>query len=157
MFTGHRRIPRNHISSIYQYLYQYIHAAHESGCLDFYAGGAIGFDRMAGAAVLEYKKTYPDVKLHLLLPCKDQDAHWPKKEQEAFRAQLALADSVTYLAEEYYYGCMKARNQALVDHARYCIAYATELSGGTVQTISLAKRAGLTVINIGKKITGDFS
>lgn len=34
----------------------------------FYVGGYGGFDRIAGIAVKEVKKRYPDITLHLVLP-----------------------------------------------------------------------------------------
>lgn len=153
MFTGHRRVNPAHVSQLYARMYFLINHYYEDGCRDFYAGGAIGFDRMAGAAVLEYKRTHPDVKLHLILPCKDQDARWNHFERDAYQRQLAQADTITYIAESYVDGCMKARNQALVDHARCCIAYAVEKSGGTVQTMRLASESGLRVHNIGANLT----
>ncbi len=151
MFTGHRRVPQRHVQALYERMYFLInHYYTKEGCRDFYAGGAMGFDRMAGAAVIEYRRTHPDVKLHLLLPCRDQAARWNAFETQAYQDQLKAADSVTYLADRYYDGCMQERNKALVNHARFCIAYCTEQYGGTVQTVGLAKGAGLRVHNIGE-------
>ena len=39
------------------------------GVTDFYDGGAIGFDMLAAETVIELKTEYPDIKLHMLLPC----------------------------------------------------------------------------------------
>lgn len=150
MFTGHRRVPQRHVQDLYERMYFLINHYYTEGCRDFYAGGAMGFDRMAGAAVIEYRRTHPDVKLHLILPCRDQDARWNKGERQAYQEQLKAADSVTYLAERYHDGCMQERNRALVAHAKCCIAYCTEQYGGTVQTMRLATAAGLRVHNIAK-------
>jgi uncharacterized phage-like protein YoqJ len=134
-------------------MYDLINRCYEEGCRDYYAGGAMGFDRMAGAAVLEYKRTHPDVKLHLILPCKDQYARWNHFERDAYRRQLAQADTITYIADAYVDGCMRMRNQALVDRAKVCIAYAVESHGGTVQTMRMASEKGLRVYNIGNNLS----
>ena len=48
----------------------------ESGYRFFGSGGARGFDTVAAMAVLEFKKVHPDIKLILVLPCREQTRGW---------------------------------------------------------------------------------
>ena len=43
---------------------------------DFRAGGARGFDTLAALVVLKLRERYPQIKLHLFLPCKNQEKYF---------------------------------------------------------------------------------
>ncbi|MBQ2806065.1 MAG: DUF1273 family protein, partial [Clostridia bacterium] len=61
----------------------------KAGATHFRAGGAIGFDTLAALCVLEQKKQYPQIKLDLILPCRDQDAAWGEQDQHAYHFVLS--------------------------------------------------------------------
>ena len=61
---------------------------------------------------------------------------------------LGRADSVEYLSEEYTDGCMRERNQRLVDLSDILIAYVSRYSSGAAQTVRMAEKAGKTVYNL---------
>ena len=147
-FTGHRVIPTAHIQPLYEKLLESVEVARRNGFRDFYTGGAVGFDRLAASAVLKAKEKYGDISLHLLLPCLGQEEKWSREEQEAFHLECERADEVQYLALSYYDGCMRARNQALVDVADMCFAYVTNPRSGAGQTMRMAKEKGITVLNL---------
>lgn len=72
-FTGHRSIDKHRevlekdlVSVIEQLITQ-------KRLTDFYAGGAYGFDALASLTVLQLKEKYPQVKLHLVLPCSNEE------------------------------------------------------------------------------------
>lgn len=48
----------------------------EQGYRYFVADGALGFDTLAAQTVLNLKQQYPEIKLILVLLCKDQAARW---------------------------------------------------------------------------------
>ena len=147
-FTGHRKIPTAQLASLEAKLAEIVTLLYTRGVRDFYTGGAMGFDRMAARTVLALKKTYPHVRLHLLLPCRGQDAGWQAKEKAAYERECKAADEVTYLADQYYEGCMQVRNQALVDHAHIMVAFVTNPRSGAGQTVRMAKAKGVPVINL---------
>lgn len=124
----------------------------DEGVTDFRAGGARGFDTIAALCVLKLKKIHPEIKLHLILPCKDQDKHFEVAEKAIYKYVLDSADSISYVRERYSSGVMAVRNRALVDGADVCLAYLTRLSGGTYQTVGMARKSGVQVINVYKKL-----
>ncbi len=71
-FTGHRIIPYERSKEIYIALKQAIILSIEEGYKYFGVGGALGFDMMAAQTILKLKSKYPQIKLILILPCKDQ-------------------------------------------------------------------------------------
>ncbi len=151
-FTGHRVIPTANIEPLQAKLLECVEVARRNGCRDFYTGGAMGFDRLAASAVLAVREKYGDIRLHLILPCLDQEEKWPREEQEAFHRECENADEVQHLALSYYDGCMKVRNQALVDVADLCFAYVTNPRSGAGQTVRMAKEKGITVLNLAELI-----
>ena len=121
------------------------------GVTEFYDGGAIGFDMLAAEAVIDLKAVYPDIKLHLLLPCppNEQTKSWNKGQIARYEKILKVADSVTVVSEHYTKDCMKQRNKRLVNLADCCICYCTNPRSGTGQTVRMAKEKGIPVINLG--------
>ncbi len=118
------------------------------GVRHFLSGGARGFDLMAAALIACKKEIGADLRLDFILPCKDQDALWPERERELYRGLLAEADGAIYLSNTYQPGCMKRRNQYMVEHADYCIYALLHEHSGTWQTVQYAKQKGLCLISV---------
>lgn len=151
-FTGHREISENP-KKLGERLYAVLEGLiTEQGVTDFYAGGANGFDTIAAKEVLKLRSKYPNVKLHLVLPCsnEEQTKNWTPTQKYDFKNILSRADSVEYTSEHFYRGCMGKRNARLVENAEdYCICFLDpEHKSGTAQTVGMAKKKGLTVINL---------
>lgn len=151
-FSGHREIKQDQIKSVYRVLERSIEYFTEKGCVDYRTGGALGFDTYAALTVLKMKLKYPQIKLHLILPCKDQDARWSSSDKQLYRFILERADSVEYVNERYSQGVMYARNRALVNGSSVCLVYLERKHGGTAYTASYAEKAGVRVINLRDKI-----
>ena len=148
MFTGHRKIEPRHAQNLSQRLDLLLEGLIEEGYTEFCAGGAVGFDTVAALKVIEKKKKYGFVKLHLYLPCHDQDRSWSYNMKRAYNYVLENADTIRYACETYTRGCMQQRNRAMVDDSEACIAYCGSSSGGTFYTVSLANQKGIKVINL---------
>ena len=146
-FTGHRRLPKAAEKPLRDLLSRGIAHVYSEGVRDFYAGGALGFDMLAEEEVVCFRKSHPEVKLHLLLPHRGQAERWGFFEVRRYHRLLSEADSVSYLSDYYYDGVMRDRNQALVNAADVCIAYLAA-GGGTAQTVAMAKRKGIAVYNL---------
>ena len=146
-FTGHRRLPKAAEKPLRDLLSRGIAYVYSEGVRDFYAGGALGFDMLAEEEVVCFRKSHPEVKLHLLLPHRGQAERWGFFEVRRYHRLLSEADSVSYLSDYYYDGVMRDRNQALVNAADVCIAYLVS-GGGTAQTVAMAKRKGIPVYNL---------
>ena len=121
-----------------------------NGVTDFYDGGAIGFDMLAAETVIELKTEYPDIKLHMLLPCpaNEQIKGWNKTQIARYQKILQSADSATVVSEHYTKDCMKRRNERLVELADCCICYCNNQKSGTGQTVRMAKNKGIKVLNL---------
>ena len=152
-FTGHRTIKAD--ISIFSALLSSVieRLITDKGVTDFYAGGAYGFDAVSAFSVLRLKENYPEVKLHLILPCskEEQSRKWTAEQKAELENLLRLADSVEYVSDRYYNGCMKARNARLVELASdYCICYwnPSNFRSGTGQTVRMAQKKGIEVINL---------
>ena len=108
-------------------------------------GGAHGFDTAAALTILKIKDIFPQIKLILVLPCKNQARGWNKTDAETYNTVLSQADEILYTSERYYAGCMQKRNRCLVENSGYCICYLKKNSGGTKYTADYADKKGLKI------------
>ncbi len=70
-FTGHRQIASEQQRVVAERLKRTVEKLILNGYCYFGAGGALGFDTLAAECVLYLKKQYPQIKLILVLPCKN--------------------------------------------------------------------------------------
>ncbi len=151
-FTGHRELPRGEaLLALERKTREAILAAYRAGVRQFYAGGALGFDTLAAEAVCDLRDgDFPDICLHLLLPCHGQEKYWKPEEQAIYFQMIERADSHSFLYPHYTRFVMAARNRALVEAAELCIAYLNKPTGGTAQTVKLAQKKQIRIINLGE-------
>lgn len=149
-FTGHRKITITY--ELKEKLRRTLISLIENGCTDFYAGGALGWDTLCEEAVLALRQEYPQIKLHLVLPCSsaEQTAKWSDWQRTRFKSILTAADDVQYTAEHYSADCMKRRNERLVELSECCVCYCTDPQSGTGQTVRIAERSGIKIYNLAK-------
>ncbi|WP_040198378.1 SLOG family protein [Candidatus Soleaferrea massiliensis] len=147
-FTGHRDISEGDTAGIVRLLEYEVEKLICEGVCYFGAGGAQGFDTIAAQVVLKMRERHPQIRLILVLPCRDQTQRWNQKDKQIYDAILSRADKVVYLADQYYRGCMHQRNRYLVDHSGHCICYLRRDMGGTAYTVRYAKSKGVHVINL---------
>lgn len=149
-FTGHRSIIKS--AELKQSVWNVIENSIKNGVTDFYAGGALGFDTICALVVLQLRRRYPQIRLNLILPCseEDQTAKWNSDQKLLYNEILVQADSVERVSEHYYNGCMKVRNERLVELADCCICYYNnkKRASGTGQTVRLAEKKGIKIINL---------
>lgn len=150
-FTGHRssKIYTEDLYSLVRLLRKFI----SEGTVDFYAGGAKGWDMIFADMVLRFREDkVPLVKLHLVLPCppEEQTAKWNAYDKEEYQDILEAADSVEIVSEHYDKNCMKKRNERLVELGYICLCYYNEkrIRSGTGQTVRLAEKQGKKIINL---------
>ena len=112
-----------------------VQAAIEQGVDIFYNGMAMGFDLIAAEIVLSLKKKYPHVKLIACIPCYKQEKNFSEKDKKRYAAVLKKADEKVLLSEEYYKGCMQARDKYMAERAELMIAYCKKATGGAAYTV----------------------
>lgn len=147
-FTGHRDLPVT--EDLKRQLYDALEEFIRQGAIDFYAGAALGWDTLCELVILKLKKVYPYIKLHLILPCsnEEQTTKWTEVQKIEFFRILNLADSVEYTSKHYHNECMKIRNARLVELADCCVCYYDgRFRSGTAQTVSMAQKKHIMVIN----------
>ena len=147
-FTGHRLISDEHILKLPELLDREIERLIVGGVTVFRGGGALGFDTLAELKVLEKRNKYKNIRLELILPCRDQADKWSKRNKEIYEYILSKADKVEYISDTYTRYCMHERNRRLVKDSDVCVAYCCRNRGGTLYTVTHAIKQGLEVINL---------
>lgn len=148
-FTGHRQI--NATIELKTRLSQTLEMLIQNGATDFYSGGCYGWDMLCSCAVIVLRKKYPQIKLHLVLPCsnEEQTAMWKAPQKEWFYKILFAADTVEYTSGHYSADCMKIRNARLAELADCCVCYYSGVHrSGTGQTVRMAQRKGAALYNM---------
>ncbi len=147
-FTGHRKIPAEDIKIIEKQLDEIIEKLYQKGVIFYGAGGSYGFDMLAEKAVIRARNKHKEIKLILVLPCKNQEKYWTEDNKAAFAEIKSQADKIVYTSEIYSKDCMHKRNRHLVNFSGYCVAYLNKNSGGTAFTVNYARQKGLEIVNI---------
>lgn len=150
-FTGHRILTLT--EELSRDLANELIGLINSGVTDFYAGGALGWDMFCEKMILRMKNHFPQIKLHLVLPCSPaaQTAKWTDGQKKEFERIMQAADSTEILSQNYYSGCMKKRNQRLVDLADVCVCYCLNSQSGSAQTVRMAQKKDIPIINLADK------
>ena len=152
-FTGHRTIAEDK-ETLSARLYALLEClVTEQKVTDFYTGGAVGWDALAALTVLKLRESYPEVKLHLVLPCpfEEQSAKWNEAQKAEHKHIASLADTKEFTSEHLDKNAMRIRNARLVELASdYCICYwnPKNFRSGTGQTVRMAQKKGIEVINL---------
>ena len=120
----------------------------EDGADEFFSGMARGVDIWAAEAVLELKRTYPDIKLTAVIPCPEQADSWSREDGDRYHGILEVCDKKLVISPHYSKGCMQKRNKALVDTCDILVAVFDGQSGGTKQTVAYAESKGRKTIVI---------
>jgi len=148
-FTGHRNIKET--EELKKALIKQLVKLIDEGAADFYAGGAVGFDMLCESVVIELRERFEHIRLHLILPCsaEEQTEKWSESEKAEFGRLLLVADTVEICSEHYFDGCMKLRNQRLVDLSDICVCYYSgKYRSGTGQTVRMAIQQGKVIVNL---------
>lgn len=160
-FTGHRTLTGYQDRICRRLLEQLIPRLVRGGVDRFITGGAVGFDTLAAEVLLGLRSRLGlPLSLEIAVPCAGQDAKWPSADRQRYRKILSAADCVTVLSEEYYSGCMQARNRYMVDRAMRLIAFydPSKRSGGTAMTVAYARKNGRSIFNLSDFFPkGDFT
>ena len=97
-FSGHRELYPEKIPLLEKELNRIISDCLEKGYRRFLCGGAVGFDFLAAKTLLTYQNTCPEIQLELVFPYRYLPPMW--------KEIAAKANSLTYLSETYYPGCL---------------------------------------------------
>lgn len=118
------------------------------GITRYISGLALGIDQIASEIVLMLKKMYPEITLEGAIPCKTQAIKWTEVQRKRYENIISGCDITTVLSDEYYDGCMQARNRYMVDKSDYILGVWDGRTGGTGSTIKYAQSKGKQIIII---------
>lgn len=141
-------IPDGEQKRLRRRLVETVETLYHDGYRTFCAGGALGFDRMAAETVLALRQKCPELRLLLMIPCRDQAARWSTADRAIYERQLHDADEVRVLSEKYFDGCMRERNRQMIALASVLVAYVTSSYSGSAQTVRMAEARGVPVIHL---------
>ena len=134
-FFGHRDCP----SSIRGVLSAEIERLITEKDVDtFYVGTHGNFDRMAYAALVELRKRYQHIKIYRVL------AYMPKPGDND-TADTIVPEGIENAHPRY---AIVYRNNWMIYHSDYVIAYVTHTFGGAYQAVESAKKKGKITIQI---------
>ncbi len=143
-FTGHRTY-RHEADEL---LLRTIRALHDSGIRSFLSGMAVGFDLAAAEAVLNCRKSWPDIRLVAVIPFRGQQQRFSATDRARFDRIGAEADETVVLSETYNRGVYAVRNDYLVAHAATLITWYDGSAGGTRYTVEQALSRGRRLIHL---------
>jgi len=147
-FCGHRDISEEKLAALQERLAKTVEDLIGKGVFYFGVGGGVGFDNLAALTVLKLKRRYPQIRLAVVLPCKEHDFSWQGLDKEPLEKVLRQADRVMYTAERYSNGCMYKRNRQLAESSGVCVCYLERDTGGTAYAVSYAQSVGAQVVNL---------
>lgn len=126
--------------------------SYKYGLKNYLVGMAEGFDMIGAEKLIELRKTYSDIKIFAIVPCKGQETKWKQSQQERYHNILKQCDDVITLSEEYTPTCMNERNKYMVNKSSVVIACWNGKPSGTGNTIRFSKENGskVRIIDINK-------
>lgn len=153
-FTGHRpeRLPWGtnesdpRCAALKIKLAGAVRRAYEDGFYVFACGMARGCDAYFADAVLELRRSVPEISLEAWLPCPSQSDGWDMQDRLRYDAQLAACSRRVITEPVYSSGCMLRRNRRMLDQAERLISVYAGGGGGTAATVRYAERKGIPIV-----------
>lgn len=111
-----------------------------NGVDTFYVGHQGQFDRMVFHCLTALQKTHPHVSFGVVL------AYLPTGKHDPYQGGSLYPEEVSAGPPRF---AIERRNKWMIAKAHVCLCYVTHPWGGAYKFAKQAKRAGLTVINMG--------
>ena len=153
-FTGHRpeKLPwrrdetDERCLALKRSLTRELEQAYRDGYRHFICGMARGADFYFCEAALDLRDRRTGVTVEAAIPCEEQAARWSDAERVRYFDLVGHCDLETMVQHHYDRGCMLRRNRYMVDRSSRLLAVYDGLLGGTMYTITYAKKRGLEVV-----------
>lgn len=108
----------------------------------FYVGNQGDFDKMVYRCLKQLRKTYPHIHVCVVL------AYLPVEKSE----YEDMTDTVYPEIEGHPKFAIERRNRWMIGASEHCLCYIAHTWGGAYKFARMAKRRGLTVINLGEGV-----
>ncbi len=129
-FCGHREIEE--YEEVKDWLISTAEQLISKGADTFYFGGYGGFDSLSASVLRELQKTYPHIRLVLVLAYLNRDYDLSKYDATLYPQLENVPPRFAILK----------RNEKMVDLSDVVVAYVTHNWGGAAKTLAYAKRKG---------------
>ena len=120
--------------------------AYRAGYRHFICGMARGADFYFCEAALALRDERSGITVEAAIPCEEQAARWPRRDQERYFYLVGHCDQETMLQRAYDRSCMMQRNRYMVDRSARLIAVYDGMLGGTMYTVTYAMKQELDVV-----------
>ncbi len=154
-FTGNRQItaPRgvyvdDLCGLISESLSRVLEELYHEGKRIFLSGGAVGFDLLAAEAVLRLRERCSDVQLVVVVPFIGQELKYSPSQRQRYDRVVSMADRVVVLEPKYSIAAYHLRNEYLIEHSSFVVAYSNGRGRGTASTLSRAIANGVKYLNV---------
>ncbi len=155
-FTGYRpeKLPWGEdeydprCAALKQKLYDVAEALYDAGIRHFICGMAKGCDTYFCETILKLREERPGLTLEAAVPCPQQAERWSERDRRRYFRLVSQCDFETEIEKEYTPDCMSKRNRYLAENASVLVAVFDGKWGGTMQTVNLARKNGLEIIEI---------
>ena len=114
------------------------------GLKNFMTGMAEGFDMIATEILIGLREKY-SINIIAVVPCLGQESMWSENQQKRYHTILKRCDRKIVLNKNYTPTCMSVRNKFMVEHSRVVIACYNGITGGTSNTINMARKCGCKI------------
>lgn len=156
-FTGHRpeKLPwgcdetDERCQALKRRLDLELEQAYRDGFRHFICGMARGADFYFCEAALDLRDRRSGVTVEAAIPCEEQAARWCDADRARYFDLVSHCDLETMVQRRYDRGCMLRRNRYMVDRSARLLAVYDGMLGGTMYTISYARKRCLEVILLG--------
>ncbi len=122
-YTAHRNIAPAQKDKLRERLIKAVSLAYNEGKYQFICGMALGFDMIVAGEVLSLKARLPYLQLIAVVPFRGQNSRWDLAEQPRDDHILAKTDKVIVMSDTYYKGFLLRRNDFMLQHSNFVIAY----------------------------------
>ena len=111
----------------------------------FYLGGYGGFDALSASVLRKMQKTYPHIKIYIIL------AYMPNKKNEFEKEQFETIypEGLEFVPKKF---AIFQRNHWVVEQSDYLIACVRANYGGAYEALKYAKQKSKQIVNLAKLI-----
>ena len=149
--AGHRQVPRGWSAEIRRRLSAAVEDLLERGVYHFVQGLTSDFDVLSAQTLLQLKEKHPQLKLEIMMPCRDYQNRWSNSMRPACEEILSQCDETVYMFESLRRGDLHKYNSEMINRCRYCLCRLTRISGTTCEMVRYARKTGRVVINISEQ------
>jgi len=129
-------------------IFDVVEALYVSGIRHYICGMALGADTYFCEAVIALREEHPDITIEAAIPCEEQAAKWTEAQRDRYFSLVAQCDYETLVSRRYTSECMMVRNRYMVDNASVLLCVYDGRFGGTMQTVTYARKEGIEIIEL---------